>query len=123
MIVTEGDHRTNQDRPVEIWISTDEELDIRTSLHRVLYSKEEKDSILKGLVPHLEFLMDARFIKELQEVGYPATGPGCRSLVEGVRDLQREWPVLLPAGPRLEELIGFLFATLPLAEKELKGEG
>ena len=44
-----------------------------------------------------------------------------RSLVIGVEELQAEWPHLdLPSEGRHNDLIGFLFATLPVAQKALK---
>lgn len=45
-----------------------------------------------------------------------------RSLITGVQELQREWPRLHTTDSRLEELCGFLFATLPLSEEALKFE-
>jgi len=42
-----------------------------------------------------------------------------RSLVAGVRELQAAWPTIADSDPRLDDLCGFLFATLPLAERVL----
>lgn len=44
---------------------------------------------------------------------------GLKSLISGVQDLQKEWPGLDVPDGRIHDLVGFLFATLPLAEKEL----
>jgi hypothetical protein len=44
------------------------------------------------------------------------------SLVSGVEDIQHAWPKLedLPPGSPLNDMIGFLFATLPIAQKALR---
>lgn len=44
---------------------------------------------------------------------------GLKSLISGVQDLQKEWPGLDVPDGRIHDLVGFLFAALPLAEKEL----
>lgn len=121
MIVTEGDLRVNKEKLVEVWLSFSGLLEVRSPDRMILFSKEEKDLLLEGLVPHLKDLLDNSFLQELQKSRGP--GKGFRSLVEGVRDLQREWPTIderaLDFAPRLNDLVGFLFATLPLAEEEL----
>lgn len=45
-----------------------------------------------------------------------------RSLVIGVRELQDEWPTLPEYQGRINDLVGFLFATLPLSEAALDAE-
>jgi hypothetical protein len=43
-----------------------------------------------------------------------------RSLIVGVQELQREWPDLPEFEGRINDLCGFLFATLPLSERAIE---
>jgi len=71
--------------------------------------------------PELSIIYDAHallmhLVLRLNELEHAAM-----SLAVGVEELKDEWPTLeLPSEGRHNELIGFLFATLPLTQKALR---
>lgn len=121
MRITEKDTRSNRNNQIEVWISREDELEIRVENWTMFFSTTEKQQLVGGLVPNIQQMMDTSFLRELGRIDGCRPHPGFRSLIIGVEELQHNWEDLeVPEGP-INDLVGFLFATLPLAKAELEG--